>query len=304
MGEFIVGDLAIYFSIDSIPDFSDPNTVIVQKRGRRIKTIKLRGVISQGLLAPLSWLESRGHSIDNICEGLDVTELMGVTKYICEEEQYQYGFTLGARTKGRNFPTGVPRTDESKLQSHPHLLEYIQDRNIVITRKEDGCSATFVYQDEVFQVCGRNCCWSEPTKETNHYFVISLKEKLEDKMRRLNVNLAIQGEIVGPKINGNRMKLQELRFEVFRIWNIDENRFLWWRELVDICQQLQLDHVPVVFFGHSSSLDLSVPGFLRLAENQRYGSGALAEGIVVRADEGRPVSFKVISNSYLLKHGI
>jgi RNA ligase (TIGR02306 family) len=74
------GDLALYFSIDSIPDLDDPNCALVKKRGGRIKTIKLRGIISQGLLAPLKWLSSRGHNASLLADGDDVTDLMGVTK--------------------------------------------------------------------------------------------------------------------------------------------------------------------------------------------------------------------------------
>jgi RNA ligase (TIGR02306 family) len=76
------GDLALYYSIDSIPDLDDPNCALVKKRGGRIKTLKLRGIISQGLLAPLSWLASRGEEVSQLRAGDDVTELMGVTKVL------------------------------------------------------------------------------------------------------------------------------------------------------------------------------------------------------------------------------
>jgi RNA ligase (TIGR02306 family) len=304
--EFRVGDLAIYFVIDSIPDFSDPNTELVRKRGGRVKTCKLRGVISQGLLAPLLWLESRGHSVENTFEGEDVTIKMGVTKYVSEEEEYQYFGTLQAGTKsqGRNFPSDVPKTDERKLQSYPVFLDYIKDRRVVITRKEDGCSATFVCRDGEFSVCGRNCAWTEPTKETSHYFTVAAKEEIEIKMKSLNKNLAIQGEIIGPKINGNRLRLSELQFRVFGMWDLAESRYLWWDEVVEICGRISLNHVPVVYWGHANELDLTLEGFLQLAEEQRYGPGILAEGIVVKADEGQPLSFKVISNKYLLKYDL
>lgn len=303
--EFNVGDLAIYFAIDSIPDFTDPNTELVKKRGGRVKTCKLRGVISQGLLSPLSWLESRGYSIECLIEGEDVTERMGVKKYIPVDEIYQYDGDLKSKPIGCSFPIGVPKTDEKRLQNFPEFLDYLKNRRVIITRKEDGCSATYVWRDDQFLVCGRNCTWNEPSKETKHYFIVATKELLEEKMRSLNQNLAIQGEIVGPKINGNRLRLQELRFKVFRIWNITESRFLWWNEVVEICHQLSLDHVPVVFWGHSDDLDLSLEGFLALAEAQRYGPGILAEGIVVKVDDGSPpLSFKVISNKYLLKYDL
>lgn len=305
IGEFEIGDLAIYFMIDSIPDFSDPNTELVRKRGGRVKTCKLRGVISQGLLSPLSWLQSRGHSIENLHEGEDVTIRMGVTKYVHIDEEYQYAGNLRAKPVGCQFPLGVPKTDERKLQNFPEFLEYLQNRRIVITRKEDGCSATYVWKDNQFYVCGRNCTWTEATKETNHYFVLAKKLQLEEKMMALNQDVAIQGEIVGPKINGNRLRLAELHFRVFRIWNIPECRYLCWSEVTELCRQLSLDSVPMIFWGNANDLNLSLEGLLALAEEQRYGPGILAEGLVVRVDDdGHPLSFKVISNEYLLRHNL
>jgi RNA ligase (TIGR02306 family) len=78
--EFNVGDLCIYFSIDAIPDLTDPNTEFMTKRGGRIRTIKMRGVISQGLIGQLTWLSDRGHNIDTLSEGDDVTTQMGSYK--------------------------------------------------------------------------------------------------------------------------------------------------------------------------------------------------------------------------------
>jgi RNA ligase (TIGR02306 family) len=304
------GELAIYFSIDSIPDLSDPNMETVKKRGGRIKTIKLRGVVSQGLLAPLSWMECRGFDISNLVEGQDVTQQMGVTKYIHEDEQYQYDIPDGlAKTSThRAFPHGIPRTEERRLQDHPNFLEYISNRNVIITRKEDGCSATFVYCNQDYLVAGRNIVWSSDSSVSHHYFRISEAFGLEDKMRSLDRQLAIQGEIVGPKINGNKLRLKELDFRVFNIWSIDEKRYLPWSEVVSICANLGLHTVPLVYSGPSGDLCLTVDGFLSMADTLRYECGSPAEGIVIRAEpdeiDHRGLSFKVISNRYLLKHDL
>lgn len=125
-------------------------------------------------------------------------------------------------------------------------------------------------------------------------------------MTNLQRNLAIQGELVGPKVNANRMRLENYQFRVFNIWDIDEKTYLPWAEVECICDKLELATVPVIYQGPASDLPLTVPAFLLLAEQQKYTSQALAEGIVVKTDDNnfnlRRVSFKVISNKYLLKH--
>jgi RNA ligase (TIGR02306 family) len=307
INDFQEGDLAIYYTIDSIPDLSDPNTELIASRGGRVKTIKLRGVVSQGLLAPLSWLESRGHDITNLKEGDDVTEQMGVTKYIAAEELDQYlpaGQSLGDDGLRTSFPASVPKSDETRLQNSPHLLDYISDRSIVITRKEDGCSATFVFDRGEFRVCGRNFTWSVPSNSSRNYFAIANKMNLQEKMTALNRNIALQGELVGPKINGNRMRLEEYSLRVFNIWDLENNRYLLWDEVTDICSRLGVETVPVVYRGRAAELDLTVASFLKMADDQSYLKNVLAEGIVVKTDDdiGGRVSFKVISNKYLLKH--
>ena len=306
--EFREGDLAIYYSIDSIPDFSDPNTELVRSRGGRVKTIKLRGVVSQGLLAPLSWLESRGYDISNIQEGEDVTDRMGVTKYISSEEIDQYvpaGHSWRDDVTRAPFPVSIPKSEEVRLQNKPYLLDYLRDRTVVVTRKEDGCSATFVFENGIFRVCGRNFEWLIPTCTSRVYHLIADKYAIEEKMRALGKNIALQGEVVGPKINSNRHRLAELTFRVFNIWDLDTSMYLLWEDVECLCQSIGVDTVPVVFRGPATGLPLSVEGLLGLAGDQRYEGQGLAEGIVVKSnDDGKRLSFKVISNKYLLKHNL
>lgn len=256
------------------------------------------------MLSPLSWLSDRGHDISKLQEGDDVTEQIGVTKYISEEERDQY-FPAGPDGDGTRsgFPIEVPKSDEKRLQDNPQFLKYIKDRSIIITRKEDGCSATFVHKDGLFSVCGRNFTYHVPTGTSRHYFLIASKFNLEGKMREMGINVAIQGEIVGPRVNGNRLRLEEYQFRVFNIFSFETHQYLHWEEVQRICDELCIDTVPVVFQGNSSELELSMSNFIAIADSQQYARNVLAEGIVVKTnDDGLRSSFKVISNNYLLKH--
>jgi len=312
-GEFEAGDLAVYLAIGSVPDFEDANFAFLKQKHNRIKTIKLGGVISQGLLGPLTWLTDRGmEDVGGVKEGDDVAALMGVTKFIPPEESTQYApKDKGNRTPPTPIPSNVPKTDATRLQHAPdYFFEAIADKDIVITRKEDGCSATFIHQDGKFMICGRNYVWEEPDSGNGHYFNIAVKHNLEEKMAVLGRNLAVQGEICGPKINGNRRKIAANSFSVFDVYDIDNQRFLGHEDMYAVCETLGLPPVPLLYHGPAAGAvpALTVDAFLELSEATEYGPKMPAEGIVVKTDPfgefGGRVNFKVISNKYLLKHDL
>jgi len=172
--------------------------------------MKLSGVISQGLLGPLSWLTSRG--IEDVAKyqlNDNVETEMGVTKFIHEEESHQYG----AFTKFPQFPMYVPKTDSMRQQFDPtYYFDNIRDKEIVITRKEDGCPSTFIFKDGEFTLCGRNFCWTQEEGNNVHYYKMESKYDLKNKLTVLNRNIAVQGEIVGPKVSGNRLKVADLQW--------------------------------------------------------------------------------------------
>lgn len=301
--EFKIGDIAIYFAIDSIPDLNDKNTQFIKDKGGRIKTIKMRGIYSQGLLAPLSWLSDRGHDITKYKIGDNVTLEMGVTKYVSTDEISQYAqLSQGTML----FPNYVPKTDEHRLQGNLKDLEKIKGRQIVITRKDDGCSSTFVFNNREFKVCGRNFEFTMESQSAPLYYAIEKKFNIKEKMMALNLNIAIQGELVGPKVNGNRLKLKDYDFRVFNIYDIDTKSYKLHNEVLAICDKLKLNTVPRIYHGLADNLDLSVKGMLDIVIQQEYDKNIKAEGIVVKTDDtlGERISFKVISPEYLAKHAL
>jgi ATP-dependent RNA circularization protein (DNA/RNA ligase family) len=139
------------------------------------------------------------------------------------------------------------------------------------------------------------------------------------------LELAIQGELIGPKINGNRAKLDRVQFQVFNIFDHERQSYLHWNDVKALCAKLDLTTVPEIFSGvgylratcasGQTSIALSTESFKELANQQRYDSGELAEGIVVKNDDFTVnvkdvgslvsrISFKVISEQYLLKYGL
>jgi RNA ligase (TIGR02306 family) len=300
-GDFFVGDLAVYFNIGSLLDIENPHTAHLQ--GKPLKTIKMRGVLSQGLLGKLDWFNL---NIKNFKEDDDVTEILKVKKYVASEEMNLYS---GSEDRAP-WSQQIPKTDEPRIQNSPKSLEKLVGNEIIITQKYDGTSTTFFCLNEKFCVCSRNNMildtWDKITNNNNRvYLEMANKYKLEDKMLKMKRNLAIQGETIGPKINGNKHKVKENDFYVFNIYDVDLKMYLSWDEIVEICNFLGIKTVPVVYRGQMKEEWNSVDALLKLSDSQKYVTGEICEGIVVKTnskDGFERTSFKVISNHYLLKY--
>lgn len=312
-GEFKPGDEAVYVGIDAVLDPQMPPFAFLQ--GKRLKTKMIRGVLSQGVLFPKACLAECGVDPTTFKIGDNVTQALKVRKWMVSAEMDQYTPQGGS---SKVFPQCVPKTDEERVQSMRKVLAELPGQDVVITRKEDGTSTTYVFcrnQDDkepadsknsgVFLVCGRNYVLDADGKNNGHYFAMARKFDIEAKMRALGRNLAIQGEIVGPKINGNHLQLRDLDFRVFRIWDIDAHYLVPWGELTRITTDLGLNTVPVIYRGPFKPEWASVDALLKMADQLEYAPGMVAEGLVVATDYGKERlrhSFKVISTKFLLKY--
>ena len=154
-GQFHVGDHCVYMEVDSfLPvceqfEFLRSNSYRKSEilgEGFRLKTLKFRGQISQGLVQPLSILPEGNYQL-----GDDVTEVLGVRKWEVEERVTNSGTVIG------DFPNGIPKTEELRVQSFPNLiLEFKQVKGYYISTKMDGTSVTMYWRDGHFGICGRN----------------------------------------------------------------------------------------------------------------------------------------------------
>lgn len=299
-GEFQAGDKCCYFEIDSLlPETSWSE--FMRNKHFRVKTIKLRSQISQGLALPTSILPP-GTSLEI---GSDITEILGVVKY-----EPAVSAQLAGVVKG-NFPSFLHKTDEIRIQSVPKVLERHSGKSFYVTEKVDGSSMTVYYRthesllEGEFGVCSRNLDLKET--EGNSFWKVARELNLEGKLKSLNGSYSIQGELLGPGIQRNKYKLPSLQLKVFNIFNIQQGSYLDFNELREVCHLLQLDLVPVVHESYvlqdtvDSLVEMSKGASLLSKDSQR-------EGIIFRPlaeeqdeDLGR-LSWKVISPSFLLKH--
>jgi RNA ligase (TIGR02306 family) len=301
--EFTVGANCVYFELDSILPIADWNAHLRKgsdiNKPLRVKTIRLRGQLSQGLALPMTLLPEGTYEV-----GQDVTELVGVKKY----EPYVPAHLAGT-VKG-NFPVFLHKTDEIRLQSAPEALDEAIGMGLILvgTLKMDGTSFTAYHRGEDFGVCSRNLDLKET--EDNAHWKIARKLKLEEILRGEPRNLAVQGELVGPGIQSNRLGLTEPELHLFNLFDIDAGKHLGYEELREFCKKHNLNIVKMV--GHNdfgSGGTTTVARMLEVASELNYDNGTPAEGIVWRpiqevyshALKGR-MSFKTISNRYLEKY--
>jgi RNA ligase (TIGR02306 family) len=302
--EFQPHDKCVYFEIDSILPVASWNDHLRKEPDKklRVKTIRLRGQLSQGLALPLSILP-----VGDYKEGQDVTALLGVEKYEPVVPAHLTGMVKG------NFPSFLHKTDEIRLQSVPEVLDEISSKNIpmVATLKMDGTSFTAYRRDADFGVCSRNLDLKET--EGNAHWRMARKLKLEEILRSEDRNLCIQGEICGPSIQANRLGLKEPELFIFNLFDIDTGKYLGYDDMKNFAMKHNLRTVPFLHVGWFNEINgtkrWSVNDLLNFANELNYDNGTPAEGVVWRAAneaysevlKGR-LSFKTISNRFLEKY--
>lgn len=295
-GEFRPGDPCVFFEIDSLLPQGAPWAEFLRPHGFRVKTLKLRGVLSQGLALPIGILGS-----DMPPRGIDLRDRLGVTKY--------EPALPDAREVAGPFPAEIPKTDEIRLQSALAVLEELRGKAFYVSTKCDGTSATFFRPNDggALVACSRN--WAL-RPGPNPVWRLAEAHRLAEL---LPPGMAIQGELCGPGIQKNRLGLAETALRVFSVYDArpGAGRFLGYHEFVAFCAERGLTSVPIehVIEGEAAAtFDHSLDGWLERARGFYTGTRNRKEGIVVRplvetpsATLGGRLSFKVINNDYLLK---
>lgn len=327
-GEFKEGDYGVYFEIDSFLPI-EPRYEFLRKgcykklsngeEGFRLRTIRLRGTLSQGLILPLRLFPEcdalwEGQEIEKYLDQ-DLSEGFDVKKY-----EPPIPPNLAGVCKGM-FPSFIQKTDQERIQNLPEYFELFKDMEFEETEKVDGTSTTYYINEGEFGVCSRNLELKE--SEGNTQWRIARELDLENQLKKLKRNIALQGEMVGEGIQGNPYKLFGQHLFIFDIYDIDKRRYLTRKERLPIyleisdsllntengeIKSLLLHHVPTirnnvkVFREHSAIDEL----LLRCEGESFLNSITQREGLVYKSCEiypptGNIVSFKVINNWILLE---
>jgi RNA ligase (TIGR02306 family) len=303
-GEFAPGVPCVYFEIDSLLPSSHPTFAFLGERSRevtiatetgtasgyRLRTVRLRGQISQGLALPLTTF-----GLDGMNVGLDVSDFLGIHKW-----EPPISKQMAAQAFGP-FPSFIPKTDEERVQNLGDTVVRHAGEIFSVTEKLDGCSVTFYRTEERFGVCSRN--WD--LLDGNLYWNAARANGIESK---LPVGYAFQGEIIGEAIQGNPLQRKGQQLYIFNVYNISEGRYLDPKEILHFVQDRGLESVPVVQVG---PLPSEVSEIVAMADGKSLlNPNCAREGLVfrpvteqyeeMRGQQSR-LSFKAISNAYLLK---
>ena len=303
------GDMVVYCEIDSFlpiePEFeflrkSSYKKMVDGTEGFRLKTIRLRGQYSQGLIIPLQdaheIIHRNGPNVNvGLFEGLDVTEMLGITKW-----DPPVPANLAGVAKG-NFPSFIQKTDEERCQNLKKEYDgwKYSNEEFYITEKLDGSSATFYHRDGEFGICSRNL--ELKRNDDNTFWKVAKELKIEEKLKELGRNISIQGELIGEGIQKNRYKIKGHTVRFFNVFDIDKFEKVSYDDFVKtIISDLELQTVPITAVP-GFKLPETIDDLLKMAEAKSImNDKAEREGVVIRSRDNK-ISFKAISNKFLLK---
>lgn len=323
-----INDYVVYCEIDSAmpekPEYEFlRKSCAKQYEGRtvfRIRTIKLRGVLSQGLCLPLSVLPPDDYKV-----GQDVTDLLGVVKYDIEQQdptesnpvksnkvfKFLMGNSIFRKTIGNRilemkrhpkggFPSFLTKTDEERIQNLTRLYEECKNTSgWSVSEKLDGQSVShfkynkklLFFNKSIFGVCSRSLHLK--TKDNSSHWNATIQNEIEKK---LPIGFAIQGEIIGGKVQGNPYKINGYLIYVFNVKNLITGEKYSNQQVEEFCIKYGFEHVP--YITHDFTLPNTIGELLKYAEGKSVVNPSVErEGIVIRKGD---ISFKAISNKFLL----
>ena len=279
------GDRVVVFLPDSIVPKDNPELSFMEKNNWRVRPMRLRGCPSEVLIMPIKVMGIEGEI------GVDVTDLLKVMKY-----EKEIPASLSGLMKG-NFPAFIPETDEPNFQIVPELRQALIGCECCITTKYDGSSQTFYHYNGQLGGCSRN--WELQDTQSAAVWAIAKQFNLIEELPRFG-NIALQWEVVGPKIQGNPLKLSKIEPRLFDIWNIDNQQYLGRDVLVEFAELIGMPYVTGMRIIYQ---DFTDDELCKMAEGLYEESGRQREGIVIRPItemriEGQRLSFKVLNLLY------
>jgi len=282
-GKYHIGERIIYCEVDSclpiLPEyeFLRKSSYKVLHTGEEcflLKSMKLRGELSQGLIIPLTFDAEVGE---------DVTDRLGITLYDPPLPAEMEGEAIG------HFPSFISKTSEERIQNL--VYEQLLEKTYYVTEKLNGVSGTIFHNRGQFGVCGRR--YELANVEGSIFWDIVKEKGIEDKLRRLG-NYAIQGEVIGRR---KPYRFEKDSIYIFNVVNIDTGGKLG-IEFENFVHNMGLETVPIL------DRQYVLPSYKELLlwanGKSMINSKIDREGLVIRSLEG-DISFKVISNKNLLE---
>lgn len=314
-GEFKTNDLVVYLEIDSwVPTSLAPflskgkePKVFNGVEGERLQTVKLRGQISQGLLLPIdcTTISDGEGNVISVSEGDDVTEFLGIQKW-----ERPLPIELQGKAKG-NFPSFIRKTDQERCQNlQENIFVDWKDLEWEISLKLDGSSLAGYYNNGETGICSCNLELIDNDENSGNSFIQTFNSSgLKDAIKSIGRNVAVQGEMMGEKIQGNRENLTGTILFIFDVFDIDNQQYMTPQDRLEFINLLFKngytgDIAPIL----NSKTTLHNIGISNITDLLSFADGEsinnpVREGVVFKCVTNGDISFKAISNKFLLKGG-
>lgn len=299
--EFQQGEKVVYIEIDSMIPIEDERFSFLSNRTKKtykgkkyhkLKSIRLRGVLSQGLLVSIEQV-----GLDsNIEDDTDVSAILGIIKYdedFFEPDKFS-GVSVGT------FPKFIPKTDQNRIQNLSKQFNSFKGV-YELSMKLDGASISIFKRDGVVGFASRKTLLKIESEGT---FKSGLINSGILKYLESVDNIAIQGELLGPGIQGNKENLNDYEIYIFDIFDIEKQMYLLSKDRLLICEENGLKHVPIIDFIDIKEFE-SIKEIIEFADGKSLNN-FLREGIVFKRTEydmyNNIHSFKAISNKWLIEY--
>ena len=319
IGKYAVGEMVVYCEPDSwIPHELAPFLSKGQEpreydgiKGERLRTVKLRGQVSQGLILPIthelqvefSHTFQTFEGARSLDEGDEVTEMLGIVKYEPPVPACLAGVVKGA------FPSCFPETDEERIQNLTATYAELQECEYEETEKLEGSSMSVGLipcgYGLDFIVCSRNLNLKET--EDNTLWKVARKYDIERKLLDVasSDGIIIQGELIGEGIQSNYYGIKGHDFYVFAIYDIGRGKYYPPEQRRQLCEKLGLKHTPLLSPNRSLK-GMTIDDVLKAADGKsQINPAKLREGVVYKRADGSKLQehFKAVSNKYLIATG-
>lgn len=312
------GDEVLFFEIDSMIPLNDSRFEFLKGRNEkvlndttysRLRTMRLRGELSQGLIIPIKEFEREVEQFLNTENELDLQEILGVKKY---EAPAWISRGKGSNPEiGNSFPDFVPKTDQERIQN---CIRQYQDavannESFEASFKLHGSSITILVKNNQLEICSRNYSLRIPdvfewNEVTNHFISTAIKAGIVFKLLLLHSmtgkNIALQGELFGEGINKNFENIKGLDINIFDVYDIDAMRYLLPKERMEFLNTHNIKSVPI--YDADFKLPSNPGDCLRIADGDSAYNGKFREGLVFKSNT-RDFSFKAVSNRFLEETG-
>lgn len=289
---FKVYDLACYIEIDSVCPKEDPRFAMLASTNWKVKTRKMRGALSQGLvlsLAECGWTDA------DVTLEEDVSEKLGVKLF----ENYE---TFNATEAKGGFPGFIRKTDQERSanlsqKTYENYSKLIWE----VTEKCEGSSSTWFLRDNEFFACSRNLVMR--LIDGSRWKYLNDKYDIENKLKTYGKNIAIQAEILGPGIQKNYYNLSSYEIRIFDVFDIDAQRYLNPDERYKVLKDLGLMHIHVPIIHKEFSFEgIEHDDLMKLANGKSILTpNKLREGLVYKCITNGDYHFKTVDPIYLLK---